>query len=94
VSTSAFPSLSSSLNACPPLQVLESKNIALQGTLCTSGNGFGICIGLGDGTVFGRITKDVARERPGPTTLEVEIRRFVLIIAGLAISVAIVIISQ
>jgi sodium/potassium-transporting ATPase subunit alpha len=82
------------LKACPSLQVLESKNIALQGTLCTSGNGFGICIGLGDGTVFGRIAKDVARERRGPTTLEVEIRRFVLIIAALAVSVAIVIISQ
>lgn len=37
--------------------VMESRNITLQGTLCTSGNGIGVCVGLGDHTVFGRIVK-------------------------------------
>jgi sodium/potassium-transporting ATPase subunit alpha len=73
---------------------LESRNIALQGTLCTSGSGIGVCVGWGDGTVFGRITKDIARERPAPTTLEAEIRRLVAIIASLAIGVAILIASK
>jgi sodium/potassium-transporting ATPase subunit alpha len=74
--------------------VLEAKNIALQGTLCTSGSGIGVCVGLGDATVFGRITKDVARERPSPTTLEIEIRHFVFVIAGLALAVATLIVSE
>lgn len=67
---------------------MESRNIALQGTLCTSGSGVGIAVGLGDGTVFGRIAKQATSERPVRTTLEVEILRFVLIIGGLAIAVA------
>lgn len=73
---------------------MESRNIALQGTLCTSGSGTGICVGLGDNTVFGRIAKQAARDRPGMTTLEIEIIRFVLIIAGLAFSVAVLIASE
>ncbi|KAM0747366.1 calcium ATPase [Meredithblackwellia eburnea MCA 4105] len=67
---------------------MESKNIALQGTLCTSGSGVGVCVELGDSTVFGRIAKDATRERPSKTTLEKEIQRFVIIIASLAFVVA------
>ncbi|KAJ7085621.1 hypothetical protein C8R43DRAFT_1244958 [Mycena crocata] len=67
---------------------MESRNIALQGTLCTSGSGVGIAVGLGDGTVFGRIAKQAISERPVRTTLEIEIFRFVLIIGGLALGVA------
>jgi hypothetical protein len=74
--------------------VLESRNIAFQGTLCTSGNGIGVCVGLGDNTVFGRITREVARERPALTTLQVEIRRFVFIIAALALGVDVLIVSK
>ncbi|KAG8712443.1 hypothetical protein FRC11_000131 [Ceratobasidium sp. 423] len=70
---------------------LETRNIALQGTYCVSGSGMGIVVQVGDGTVFGRI----ARLSTGPntngknsltaglTTLQREILRFVLIIAGL-----------
>jgi sodium/potassium-transporting ATPase subunit alpha len=72
---------------------MESRNIALQGTLCTSGSGVGIAVGLGDGTVFGRIAKQASSERPVRTTLEVEIFRFVLIIGGLAMAVAVLIVS-
>jgi sodium/potassium-transporting ATPase subunit alpha len=72
---------------------MESKNIALQGTLCTSGSGIGVCVGLGDLTVFGRIAKQATSERPGRTTLEAEILRFVIIIGSLAFLVAAFIIS-
>ena len=58
---------------------MEARNIALQGTLCTDGSGRGICVALGDSTVFGRIAKSATRERPARTSLEVEIGRFVLI---------------
>ncbi|KAJ7124432.1 hypothetical protein C8R44DRAFT_980707 [Mycena epipterygia] len=73
---------------CTDKNFMESRNIALQGTLCTSGSGMGIAVGLGDGTVFGRIAKQATSERPVRTTLEVEILRFVLIIGGLAVTVA------
>jgi sodium/potassium-transporting ATPase subunit alpha len=73
---------------------MESRNIALQGTLCTSGSARGVCVGLGDSTVFGRIAKQATGERPARTTLEIEILRFVLIIAFLALAVAVFIVSK
>ncbi|KAJ6489874.1 hypothetical protein C8R45DRAFT_1062204 [Mycena sanguinolenta] len=76
-----------------PLLFMESRNIALQGTLCTCGSGVGVAVGLGDGTVFGRIARQASSERPVRTTLEIEIFRFVLIIGGLALSVAVLIVS-
>lgn len=48
-------------------------------TLCTSGSGTGVCVELGDSTVFGRIAQAATRERPQKTTLEIEILRFVII---------------
>ncbi|KAJ7062790.1 hypothetical protein C8F01DRAFT_1230384 [Mycena amicta] len=77
---------------CTDKNFLESRNIALQGTLCTSGSGIGIAVALGDHTVFGRIAKQAGSERPVRTTLEVEILRFVIIIASLALAVAIFIV--
>ncbi|KAF7291797.1 Calcium ATPase [Mycena chlorophos] len=77
---------------CTDQNFLESRNIALQGTLCTSGSGVGIAVALGDNTVFGRIAKQAGSERPVRTTLEVEILRFVIIIASLAMAVAVLIV--
>ncbi|KAF8205169.1 hypothetical protein K438DRAFT_1818664 [Mycena galopus ATCC 62051] len=74
---------------CTDQNFMESRNIALQGTLCTCGSGLGVAVGLGDGTVFGRIAKQASSERPVRTTLETEIFRFVLIIGGMALAVAI-----
>lgn len=73
---------------------MESRNIVLQGTLCTSGSGVGVCVGLGDNTVFGRIAKQAVSERPVRTTLEVEVLHFVLVIASLAMCVALLIVSE
>ncbi|GAA5889238.1 hypothetical protein JCM8208_007811 [Rhodotorula glutinis] len=71
---------------------LESRNVALQGTLCTEGTAVGIVVGCGDSTVFGRIAKAAGRSRPLPSTLEEEIRHFVIIIASLAAAVVVLII--
>ncbi|PBK66842.1 calcium ATPase [Armillaria solidipes] len=69
---------------------MESRNIALQGTLCVGGGGLGVCVCLGDKTVFGRIAKQAASERPGRTSLESEIRRIVLIICSMALAIDII----
>ncbi|KAK0207703.1 hypothetical protein IW262DRAFT_1498522 [Armillaria fumosa] len=69
---------------------MESRNIALQGTLCVGGGGLGVCVCLGDKTVFGRIAKQAASERPRRTSLESEIRRIVLIICSMALAIDII----
>jgi sodium/potassium-transporting ATPase subunit alpha len=74
--------------------VMETHNIALQGTLCTSGNGYGVCVGLGSDTVFGHIAKESSGNRPVRTALEVEILHFVFIIASLALGVVIVVVGE
>ncbi|BEI88802.1 uncharacterized protein CcaverHIS019_0201640 [Cutaneotrichosporon cavernicola] len=72
--------------------ILESKNIGLQGTLCVAGSGTGVVFQTGDATVFGRIAKLSSRGGPRQTTLEKEIFGFVLIIVGFALSIAIFVI--
>ncbi|EUC60331.1 sodium/potassium-transporting ATPase subunit alpha [Rhizoctonia solani AG-3 Rhs1AP] len=79
---------------------LETRNIALQGTYCVSGSGIGVVVQVGDGTVFGRIAQLSTGQNSsgknsltaGLTTLQREILRFVLIIAGCASTVAIIIV--
>ncbi|KZO92976.1 sodium-potassium ATPase [Calocera viscosa TUFC12733] len=71
---------------------LETKNIALQGTLCVAGSGQGVVIQTGDMTVFGRIAKLSSKPSGHMPTLVIEILRFVLLIAGLAIATAIIIV--
>ncbi|TXT12929.1 hypothetical protein VHUM_01330 [Vanrija humicola] len=71
---------------------LETKNIGLQGTLCVSGSGMGVVIQTGDLTVFGRIAKLSSSGAPSMTTLQREIMRFVLIIVGFALAIAILVI--
>ncbi|KAF8263726.1 sodium-potassium ATPase [Lactarius quietus] len=72
--------------------ILETKNIALQGTLCVSGSGLGLVFQIGDHTVFGRIAKLSSVAPTSMTTLQREILRFVVIIASLAAMVAIIIV--
>ncbi|KZV66047.1 sodium-potassium ATPase [Peniophora sp. CONT] len=71
---------------------LETKNIALQGTLCVSGSGLGLVIQTGDNTVFGHIAKLSSSTSTHLTSLQREILRFVVIIAGLATMVAIIVV--
>lgn len=71
---------------------MESRNIGMQGTHVVSGNGVGVVIQTGDNTVFGRIAKLAAGGNGGLTTLQKEILRFVVIIATIALSIAILVV--
>ena len=71
---------------------LETKNIALQGTLVVGGNGMGVVVQTGDRTVFGRISVLSQGKKAEKTTLEVEILRFVKIIVSLALATCIIVI--
>ncbi|KAH6646966.1 Na,H/K antiporter P-type ATPase [Truncatella angustata] len=62
---------------------LETKNIGLQGTHCTSGSCTGIVVGTGDRTVFGRIANLTNEPKTKMTTLEREVLYFVVIICSI-----------
>lgn len=70
---------------------LESRNVALMGTMCVSGaGGQAIVTAVGDDTVFGRLAKNASKPRTGRTTLEQEIFYFVLTISSLALALAVI----
>ncbi|GAA5964922.1 hypothetical protein JCM8115_007078 [Rhodotorula mucilaginosa] len=71
---------------------METRNIALAGTLCTEGTVTGIVVGRGNDTIFGRIAKAAGGPRPVRSTMQVEITRFVCIIGGLAATVVVIIV--
>jgi sodium/potassium-transporting ATPase subunit alpha len=62
---------------------LETKNIGLQGTHCTSGSCTGLVVGTGDRTVFGKIATLTNEPKAKMTTLEREILYFVIIICSI-----------
>ncbi|OCF61244.1 hypothetical protein L486_00890 [Kwoniella mangroviensis CBS 10435] len=72
--------------------LLETKYIGLQGTLCVSGSAIGVVIQTENLTVFGRIAKLSTSGAPSLTTLQREILRFVIIIAACAITIALLVI--
>ncbi|KAJ5729077.1 uncharacterized protein N7483_003585 [Penicillium malachiteum] len=59
---------------------LETRCIGLQGTHCTTGNGLGIVVAVGDSTIFGRIAKLAGEPKTGLTTIEKDVFRFVALI--------------
>ncbi|KAF3931111.1 hypothetical protein ABW20_dc0107790 [Dactylellina cionopaga] len=65
--------------------MLETRNIGLQGTHCVSGTCLSIVIATGANTIFGRIAALAAAPNTERTTLQKEIIRFVLIIVGLMV---------
>ncbi|KAM7210066.1 hypothetical protein V8F06_014554 [Rhypophila decipiens] len=62
---------------------LETKNVGLQGTHCSSGTCTGIVVSTGNRTVFGRIAKLTNEPKKGLTTLEREVFNFVMIICSI-----------
>ncbi|OCF77262.1 hypothetical protein I204_01248 [Kwoniella mangroviensis CBS 8886] len=72
--------------------LLETKYIGLQGTLCVSVSAIGVVIQTENLTVFGRIAKLSTSGTPSLTTLQREILRFVIIIAACAITIALLVI--
>lgn len=71
---------------------LETNNIGLQGTHCISGSCLGVCVAIGDNTIFGRIAKLTSDPKTGMTPLQKEILRFVLIISVFITCVVVLII--
>lgn len=72
---------------------LETKNIGLQGTHCTSGNCVGVVVSTGDRTVFGKIATLTQEPKAKMTTLEREVLYFVIIICSIMVTmIAIVLI--
>ncbi|KAG0166327.1 hypothetical protein DFQ28_001546 [Apophysomyces sp. BC1034] len=68
----------------------EAENIAFNGTLVVSGEGYGIVIRTGDKTVLGQIAGLTANEVKNQSPLSREISKFVKIIATIAFSTAII----
>ena len=72
--------------------VLETKNIGMQGTHCISGSGLGVVFATGDRTVFGRIAKLTSEPETGMTTLEREVLNFVILICSIMFTMIILVI--
>lgn len=70
---------------------LESRNIALMGTLVVNGSGVGVVVLTGPRSVMGRIAKATASSEERPTLIQREITRFVKIIVALTIVLALII---
>lgn len=70
---------------------LETRNIGLQGTCCTSGFGLAVVVGTGDGTVFGRIAKLTTAPDKRDSPIQKEVRMFVFIIVSIMISMIVIV---
>lgn len=71
--------------------ILESRNIALMGTLVVNGSGTGVVILTGSRSVMGRIAHATATTETRTTLIQQEIWRFVRIIICLTVVMALVI---
>ncbi|PRT56644.1 Sodium/potassium-transporting ATPase subunit alpha-1 [Wickerhamiella sorbophila] len=72
---------------------METRNIGMQGTYCTSGSGKAVVVSTSDDTVFGRIAKLTSTPNKRPSPIQTQIRNFVMIILCLMLTmIAIVLI--
>lgn len=65
--------------------VFESENVAFFGTSCTNGQASGMVFKTGDGTVMGRIAGLASSADAEETTLNRDIKKFIMIISTIAI---------
>ena len=65
--------------------IFESPNVAFFGTACTNGSGTGIVFKTGDNTVIGQIATLAQSAESGDTLIAIEIKRFVKLIALIAV---------
>ncbi|GAB7355779.1 hypothetical protein MBLNU459_g6461t1 [Dothideomycetes sp. NU459] len=70
---------------------LETRNIALMGTMVTNGSATGIVVLTGANTCMGRISSAMSAVKDEPTLIQLEINRFVKIIVCLTIILALAI---
>jgi len=68
--------------------VFESQNVVFSGCSVTSGTGLGIVIRIGNSTVLGNLVEITSKEKLHKSALEIEHRRFVILITGTAITVS------
>ncbi|KAH7303863.1 hypothetical protein B0I35DRAFT_155728 [Stachybotrys elegans] len=71
---------------------LETRNIALMGTMVVNGSGIGVVVLTGHRSVMGRIAQAMGEVKDDPTLIQREITRFVRIIVCLTIVLALVIV--
>ncbi|CAG9975540.1 unnamed protein product [Clonostachys byssicola] len=71
---------------------LESRNIALMGSLVVNGNGLGVVVLTGSRSVMGRIAQAMGDVKEVPTLIQREIWRFVRIIVMLTVILALLIV--
>lgn len=64
---------------------LEAPNMAFYTTLVLSGEGCGVVVDTGARTMMGKLTASIAEQKPEPTPIQIEIRRFVKVISIIAI---------
>lgn len=77
---------------CTDKNYLETKNIGLQGTHCTSGTCKGLVVATGGRTVFGRITRLANGPKTGLTPIEREVLNFVWIICSIMFTMIVVVV--
>ncbi|KAJ5376360.1 hypothetical protein N7509_013246 [Penicillium cosmopolitanum] len=70
---------------------LETRNVALMGTMVTNGSATGIVVLTGEHTVMGHITVSSTSVKEQPTLIQREITRFVRIIVVLTVFLALLI---
>lgn len=70
--------------------VFESDNCVFFGTSCTAGEGLGMVFKTGDKTVMGRIAGLASSADAEETTLNRDIRKFIMIISGIAITLGLI----
>lgn len=76
---------------CTDANYLETRNIGMQGTYCTSGSGMAVVVNTSDDTVFGRIAKLTTTPDKRISPIQKEIRLFVFIIVSIMISMIVVV---
>ena len=69
---------------------LESKNLAFLGTLCKEGSGRGIVIAIGDRTIMGQIADLVKGGGQTVSPLNLELKRFVIMISIIAVTMGVI----
>jgi sodium/potassium-transporting ATPase subunit alpha len=70
---------------------LESRNIAFMGTMVTNGNAIGVVVLTSQKSIMGRIAEATSGVKQEETLIQKEITRFVKIIVGLTIVLALII---
>lgn len=72
-----------------PDNPLETKNLAFFGTLIKEGSGKGIVVNIGDRTVMGQIADLATGGETPPSPLNIELKRFVILISIIAVSMGV-----